>query len=242
MLVAPIWIEPLFNDFGPMKDKALEAKILSLAGRAGIEGGRVFEVNKSVDTTALNAYVTGFGSTQRIVLWDTTIAKLDEPELLSVMSHEMGHYALGHLWQSIVAICLMSLLTLWLAHRTAGALIRRFQHRFRFTELADVAALPLILLLVNVFGFAIAPFANAWSRHVEHEADRFGLELTRDGHAAGTAFVKLQVQNLAIPRPGPLYELWRASHPALGERVDFANDYKPWEKGEPLIYGKYFRP
>ncbi|MCI0662384.1 MAG: M48 family metalloprotease, partial [Acidobacteria bacterium] len=71
ILITPIWIDPLFNDFGQMKDKALEAKILNLAERAGIEGGRVFEVNKSVDTKALNAYVTGFGNTKRIVLWDT---------------------------------------------------------------------------------------------------------------------------------------------------------------------------
>jgi STE24 endopeptidase len=241
LLVSPVWVEPLFNDFGPMKDKALEAKILSLAERAGIEGGRVYEVNKSVDTTELNAYVTGFGGTKRIVLWDTTIARLDGPELLFVMAHEMGHYVLGHLWRSIVALCLMSLFTLWLAHRTAGSLIRRFKHRFGFEELADVAALPLIVLLLNVFGFASVPAANAYSRHIEHEADRFGLEITRDSHAAATAFVKLQVQNLAVPRPGMLWQLWRASHPVLGERVDFANDYKPWEKGEPLVYGKYFQ-
>ena len=74
-LVTPIWIDPLFNKFGPMKDKALEAQILALADRAGIEGGRVFEVDKSDDTKAVNAYVTGFGGTKRIVLWDTMIAR-----------------------------------------------------------------------------------------------------------------------------------------------------------------------
>ena len=84
-----------------MKDKALEAQILALADRAGIEGSRVYEVNKSVDTKTVNAYVTGFGSTKRIVLWDTMLAKLDEPEVLFVMGHEMGHYVLGHVWQLI---------------------------------------------------------------------------------------------------------------------------------------------
>src|SRR5678816_3119904 len=73
-LIQPIWIDPLFNKFGPMQDKALEAEILQLADRAGIEGGRVFEVAKSVDTKALNAYVNGFGDTKRIVLWDTTVS------------------------------------------------------------------------------------------------------------------------------------------------------------------------
>src|SRR5262249_24216302 len=101
ILVAPIWIEPLFNKFGPMKNKELEAKILTLATRAGIEGGRVYEVAKSEDTKTLNAYVTGLGVTKRIVLWDTTIAKLDEDELLFVMGHEMGHYVLSHDWKTI---------------------------------------------------------------------------------------------------------------------------------------------
>ena len=72
-LVAPVWIAPLFNQFEPMQDKALESRILALADRAGIEGSRVFQVNKSVDTKTLNAYVAGLFGTKRIVLWDTTI-------------------------------------------------------------------------------------------------------------------------------------------------------------------------
>src|SRR6185437_14394883 len=85
MIVEPIWIDPLFNKFGPMKDRALERSILALAERAGISGSRVFEVEKSVDTKAVNAYVTGVFGTKRIVLWDTLIAKLDPPEVLAVM-------------------------------------------------------------------------------------------------------------------------------------------------------------
>src|SRR6476660_3245477 len=124
-LIAPIWIAPLFNTFEPMKDKALEARILALADRAGIEGSRVFEVNKSVDTKTLNAYVAGVFNTKRIVLWDTTIARMDERELLFVMGHEMGHYALGHVWQEIVLSSLVLLLLLYLAYRTAGTVLAR---------------------------------------------------------------------------------------------------------------------
>ena len=92
VFIKPIWIDPLFNHFGPMKNKQLEQQILSLAKRAGIEHGRVFEVDMSQDTKTLNAYVTGFGSTARIVLWDTTLAKMKPDEILFVMGHEMGHY------------------------------------------------------------------------------------------------------------------------------------------------------
>jgi Zn-dependent protease with chaperone function len=241
ILIAPIWIEPLFNKFGPMNNKELEAKILALATRAGIEGGRVYEVAKSEDTKALNAYVTGLGVTKRIVLWDTTIAKLDEDELLFVMGHEMGHYVLGHIWKSILFFSLLIIVTLYAIHRTAGWLIEKYHRRFGFTELSDVASLPLIILLFSAYFLIIAPIALAFSRHNEHEADRFGLEITQNNRAAATAFVKLQQENLAVPRPNVLVKLWQASHPTLGDRIDFANDYRPWERGEPLLYGHLFK-
>ena len=241
LLVAPIWIAPLFNDFGPMKDKGLEKDILALADRAGIEGGRVFEVNKSVDTKAVNAYVSGFGETKRIVLWDTIVAKLDRRELLFVMGHEMGHYVLGHIPKTIAFVSLVILLTLYVAHRTAGWFLSRFRARIGFHSLADVAALPLLLLLTNAFGLVVAPSLMAFSRYQEHQSDRFGLEITRDNHAAATAFVKLQVENLGNPRPGLLYKLWRSSHPPVGERIDFCNTYRPWEQGKPGEFEHLFR-
>ena len=114
-----------------MKNKALEANILALAERSGIEGGRVYEVAKSEDTKVLNAYVTGFGNTKRIVLWDTTIAKLDEQELLFVMGHEMGHYVLGHVWKSILFFSAVIMATLFAIHKTAGWLIARYQAPLR---------------------------------------------------------------------------------------------------------------
>ena len=241
IVVAPIWIDPLFNDFGPMKDRGLEQQILALADRAGIDGGRVFEVDKSVDTKAVNAYVTGFLGTKRIVLWDTIIARLTTPELLTVMGHEMGHYVLGHVPKTVGFFAGLILATLYLAHRTASYFFRRHSRRMGFDSLADIAALPLLLLLTNMFSFLASPIALAYSRNHEHEADRFALEIMRDNHAFGTAFVKLQTENLGNPRPGLLYVLWRASHPPIGERIDFCNEYKPWEKGEPLRYEKLFK-
>jgi Zn-dependent protease with chaperone function len=237
LLITPTLIEPLFNKFGPMKDKALEAQILALADRAGIEGGRVYEVNKSVDTKTVNAYVTGLGGTQRIVLWDTILAKLSPPEVLFVMGHEMGHYVLGHTWQLVFLGTALSLFGAWVIHRTAGELIARYRARFGFAELADVASLPLMILLFSIVSLVLTPAILAFGRNVEHEADRFGLEITRDNHDCATAFVKLQQENLSVPRPGLLYKLWRSDHPPLGERIDFCNEYRPWETGAPLKYG-----
>jgi Zn-dependent protease with chaperone function len=103
-----------------------------------------------------------------------------------------------------------------------------------------VASLPLLVLLGGVVSFLATPLVLTFSRYQEHEADQFALELTRDNRAAATTFVRLQEENLNVPRPGLLYMLWRGSHPSLGERVDFANRYRPWETGEKLRYGSWF--
>jgi len=241
VLVQPVWIDPLFNKFGPMKDKTLEADILRLADRAGIEGSRVFEVAKSEDTKAVNAYVNGFGATKRIVLWDTIIAKLNRRQLLVVMGHEMGHYVLGHVWKQILILSALIVAALYAVHRASGWLLEKYRARFRFDELSDIASLPFIIALFGIASLVVTPVALAVSRHFEHEADRFGLEITRDNYAAATAFVTLQQENLGVPRPGPLFVWWRANHPPLGERIDFSNDYRPWEKNEPLVYGDRFK-
>jgi Zn-dependent protease with chaperone function len=240
-LIAPIAVDPLFNDFGPMKDERLEAKIDALARRAGIEGGKIFEVDKSRDTTTVNAYVTGLFSTKRIVLWDTLLAKLEDEEVLAVMGHEMGHYVLNHVAQGLLLSSVGTIFALYLIHRAANALIRRFGPRFGFDRLSDVASVPLILLLAQVTILLGSPVINAFSRHMEHEADRFALEITRDNHSAALGFVKLQEDNLSIPYPGWLSKIWRSTHPPIGERIDFCNSYRPWESGQPLRYGGLFR-
>jgi Zn-dependent protease with chaperone function len=229
LLVTPVFIAPLFNKFGPMKDKALEGEVLAVAARAGVDGARVYEVNKSVDTEKVNAYVTGVGSTKRIVLWDTLLARLTPRQTRFVVGHELGHYVLGHVWMNILISSALTLLGLYGVHRTGDVLLRAFGGRFGFSRISDVASMPLLMLLLSLFSFLIAPAALALSRYHEHEADRFGLELTHDNYAGATAFVALQQQNLAVPRPGLLYKLFRASHPPIGERVDFINGYRPCE-------------
>ena len=228
MLVMPVWIDPLYNTFGPMKDKAMERRILDLAARAGIEGSRVFEVEKSVDTKSINAYVTGVFGTKRIVLWDTLLARLDPSEVLVVMGHEMGHYVLGHVVRSIVLGSLVILAGLFFVDRVGRWLIARFSRRLGFDRLSDVASVPLVLMLIEVSSLFLSPVALAYSRYQEHEADRFALDLTHANHSAAMAFVKMQSENLSNPRPGPFYKIFRSSHPSIGERIDFCNAYHPW--------------
>lgn len=241
IFVQPIWIDPLFNHFGPMQDKKLEHDILHLASRAGIEHGRVFEVDMSHDTKMLNAYVVGFGSTSRIVLWDTTIQQMSPDEILFVMGHEMGHYVLHHIWWDMGYYAALSLVIFYLTYRIANHLVRRYHKRMGFKNLYNIASAPLLLFLISLLMLLTTPLSNYISRKIEHEADRFGLEITQNNKAAAEAFLTLQQENLANPRPGLLYKIWRSSHPALGERVDFCNSYCPWKRDEPLKYAEYFK-
>lgn len=239
--VKPIWIDPLFNHFGPMKNKQLEQQILSLASRAGIENGRVYEVDKSQDTKTLNAYVTGFGSSARIVLWDTTIARMKPDEIIFVMGHEMGHYVLNHVWWDMLYNAGLAFIMFYLIYRSANFLMRKYQKRFGFKQLYEIASLPLLLFLASLFILLTTPLSNYVSRYMEREADRFGLEITQNNQAAAEAFIVLQQQNLANPTPGPIYKMWRCTHPSLGDRIDFCNHYCPWREDLPLKYGKDFK-
>jgi Zn-dependent protease with chaperone function len=241
LLISPIWLDPLFNDFGPMQDRALESRILKLAQRAGIDGSTVYQVNKSVDTKTVNAYVTGIGATKRIVLWDTILAELEPDQVAFVVAHEMGHFVLHHVLELIVVAWILVTGSLYVVHLVAGRLLGRFSRRWGFDQLSDVASFPLLLLLGTAVSLLVTPVVLAFSRHQEHEADRFALELTRDSRAAATTFVRLQEENLSVPRPGMLYMLWRGSHPSLGDRVHFANRYRPWATGGKLRYGHMFR-
>ena len=239
--VMPIWIDPLFNAFGPMKNKALEAQILSLADRAGIDGSRVFEIDKSRDTKTVNAYVTGLFGSKRIVLWDTLLANQNDKEVLAVMGHEMGHFVLNHVAWGISLGAAGSLILLFLVDRLGRWSIARFGNRFGFDSLADIAALPLFIFLRAGLNLIGSPIQLAISRTMEHEADRFSLELTHTNHSAASAFAKLQRENLSNPRPGWLSVIFRSSHPPLGERIDFCNVYHPWTSGLSGRYDSLFR-
>jgi Zn-dependent protease with chaperone function len=240
MLVRPIWLDPLFDNFGRMQNARLEQRILGLAERAGIDGARVFEVNKSEDTNRVNAYVTGFGATKRIVLWDTLLAQLTPEQVVVVMGHEMGHYVLRHVVIGIVVYSALLTLGLGLIHLAASALLRRSGARLGLRGLHDPAALPLLLALAGAVLFALMPVALAFSRSQEHEADRFALEITRDNRGCAEAFIAMQTTNLGYPRPDAWVKWLRASHPPIGERVDFCNEYRPWERGEPPRYERLF--
>jgi STE24 endopeptidase len=233
VLAQPLIIDPLFNDFRPLQDASLRQALLDEASRAGIEHSRVYEVDKSKQTKEMNAYVTGIGPSARIVMWDTLLAKLDRDEIIAVMGHEMGHYVLKHLWQGISFGIAISFLGFLIAQRLFEWGLARWGTRWKIDSRADPAAIPWLLAVSSILAFLLSPVYSGYSRHIEHQSDVFGLELTHLNEAMASSFVKFAEDSKADPRPPRFIEWWRYSHPSLGRRIDFVLAYKPWEKGHP---------
>jgi STE24 endopeptidase len=244
---SPWIIDPLFNDFVPLdkNNPQLVSQIEKLTQRSGlsIPRSRMFEMNASEKTSELNAYVTGFGASKRIVVWDTTIQKTTTPETLFVVGHEMGHYVLNHVIYGLVLGAAGLLIVLYLIFLISGWTLRRFGPRWHIRELGDWAALPMIFLIISVVGFFAEPVGNTISRQIEHNADVYGLEVTHginpdSQEAAAHAFQVLGELSLVYPYPSRFVTLWYGNHPAIPDRVRFAHDYDPWGKGEAPKYVK----
>lgn len=226
IVIVPVVISPLFNDFESVKDKELESKLLTLASKAGIEGADVFQVNASKQSTKINAYVTGMFGSKRIVLYDTMIDNFTHDEILFVMGHEMGHYVMQHIWWGLLVAILFIMFSLWLMNKTIHRIINRFKDKFNFDSLGDVASLPLIMIFISVLSFVFQPITNGYSRYIEHESDIYGMDITDvDGETAAIAFDKLSVFNLSDPDPNPIIEFWFYDHPALKKRMAFVREY-----------------
>ena len=221
VVIVPIVVDPVFNKFEPLKDQVLKEKLLNEAARAGIEGSRVYQVDKSKQTTTMNAYVTGLGPTNRIVMWDTLLAKMNQDEVLAVMGHEMGHYVLHHLWKGTAATILGTFVILFFAQRIYDWGLPRW----RLTS-GDPASLPWLLVIISTISFLGSPIQNGISRYMEHEADVFGLELTQLNEATASSFVKFAEDSKVNPNPHPFIEFWRYSHPSLARRIEFVLHYK----------------
>ncbi|HEY2499589.1 MAG TPA: M48 family metallopeptidase [Candidatus Angelobacter sp.] len=247
IFLAPIIIDPLFNDFEPL-DKSnpqLVDAIERVTQRGGLQipRDRMFLMKASEKVTTLNAYVTGFGPSKRVVVWDTTIKNATTPETLFVFGHEMGHYVLNHIAIGIAATAVGLFVGLYLLYLIANWVFPRFQQRWQMRELSDWAAVPMLLLIFSLMSLISEPIGNTFSRHLEHNADVYGLEVTHginpnSQEAAAHAFQVLGELSLSYPYPSKFYVFWYADHPPIRDRVQFAHNYDPWDKGEQPKYVK----
>jgi Zn-dependent protease with chaperone function len=167
---------------------------------------------------------------------------METDEILFVMAHEMGHYRLAHIWKGVLYTTAASFLLLFLAALLMRRAVARFGGRWGFTELHDIASVPLFMVVVTLLSFVGDPVSNYASRTMEHEADTFALEVTHTNDAGARAFLKLGSQNRSNPEPPVALKVMQYSHPPLIERIRFALDYRPWEEGRPnRFYAKVSR-
>jgi Zn-dependent protease with chaperone function len=247
VVIEPIVIDPLFNKFEPLDahNPQLVDAIRKVTHRGGLEipRERMFLMKASEKVTTLNAYVTGFGPSKRVVVWDTTIQKTSTPETLFVFGHEMGHYVLNHVVIGLVAGAIGLHIGLYLVYLVSRWSLRRFGQSWQINEMGDWAVLPMIFLIFGILGFFATPIGSGFSRRLEHNADIYGLEVTNginanSQEAAAHAFQVLGELSLSYPYPNRFLVWWYADHPPIADRVRFAHEYDPWSKGESPKYVK----
>jgi len=226
MFLQPVVIDPLYNDFYPLKNKELETKILTLAEKANIPAQHVFEVNMADKTNALNAYVSGIGSNARIVLWDTTLNRLNDNQILFIMAHEMCHYVEKHIYFGIAGYLLVSLLGLYLTYRLMNWAIRRFGKELKLEDAGDIRSLPLFFMIISMLLFAASPLTNLASRYEETRADKYAIEMTKNPEAAITSFQELTRSGLSEVNPPLLVKIFRYTHPSMLDRISMLEDYE----------------
>jgi len=245
--LSPLLIDPLYNKFEPLStaNPALVAQMEQVAKHGGIDipPERMFLMKASAKTTTLNAYVTGFGSSKRVVIWDTLLKKATPDEISLIAGHEMGHYVLGHILRGVAASFAGILLAFFVGFHIFQFLLRRFGARWRIPSQEDWAAVVIMFLVMTVISFFAEPIGNTFSRSMEHDADVFGQEVVHgivaDPQGAGQASFQLLGENQVVnPNPSAFIEFWTDSHPSIPFRAAFAKHYDPWAPGaEP----KYFK-
>ena len=238
--IEPWVIDPMFNKFEPLqqKDPGLVASLGTMVQHAGqnIPPQRMFWMEAGRKTTDLNAYVTGIGASKRIVVWDTTIAKMNNQQIIFAAGHEMGHYVLYHIPKLLTFFALLLLVFFYAGYRSVGSVLRKYQDKWGVRSLEDWASLPVLMLLLTIFSFVASPVGSAVSRHYEHQADQYGLEVTHgltpdSNQVAAQAFQILGEVGLSDPSPNPVQVFLFYDHPSVPDRVRYCLSYDPWAEG-----------
>jgi STE24 endopeptidase len=245
VFLEPVLVDPLFNKFEPLQqhDPALVQQLERVVARSGVSlpPERMYFMRASSKVTDLNAYVTGFGPSKRLVLWDTTIAAATPDELAGIFGHELGHYALHHIVLGLLFSAVVILAGFFVGQRVAQSMLLRFGARWGIRSQHDWAFLAVLLLVLNALTFLSEPIDNAVSRAMEHAADVYGQEaihgiVADPQRTTQQGFQRLGETSVDDPTPHPFVEFWSYSHPSIARRAAFAAAYDPWTEGRHLKY------
>ncbi len=245
VFIQPMLIDPLYNKFTPLapKQPQLVAEIEKVTQHGGliIPRDRMYEMDASSKVTTLNAYVTGIGASKRVVVWDNTSRELTIPQTLYVFGHEMGHYVLDHIWKGLAFTLVVMFIAYYIAARFGRWMINRWGSRWSIRSLDDYASVPALLLVVSLFLLVTGPILSGYSRHLEHQADIYGLEVIHgivpnEQQVAAQCFQALGENSYDYPNASRLLIFWTYDHPPIPDRLQFVLGYDPWSKGDQPKY------
>ncbi|WP_426166303.1 M48 family metallopeptidase [Sandarakinorhabdus sp. DWP1-3-1] len=232
IMLAPLFIEPLFNKYTPLPASPVRDAVLAMARANGVPATNVYLVDASRQSKRISANVAGLGGTTRIALNDN-LMRQPADEVRAVLGHEIGHYVLNHVVKLIVTLTVILAIGFFIASRVLPALLARFGARWGVTEVADPAILPVLLLVATVLGLLLTPLMNTLVRTNEIEADLYGLNAARAPDAFARTAIKLS-QYRKI-EPSPLEEAIFFDHPSGHTRVLTAMRWKAEHLGQPDV-------
>lgn len=214
--LAPVLLDPLFNDYTPLDDGDVRREVLALASAANVKVGQVLSVDASRRTTAANAYVAGLGPTKRVVLFDTLLERSQRDELRVVVAHELAHVRFRDVPRAVAFAALVAPASALAVQRLSWALAPR--------QAGTAGALPALALAASLLSAPVGALSSRLSRAVERRADRFSLELTGAPEAFVSFERRVALQNVADVDP-PRWRAWLASHPPTLERIAMARSW-----------------
>lgn len=226
LLLAPILIEPLFNDYKPVPPGEVRDALVVMAKEAGVPPERIFVYDGSRQSNNFTANVAGLGGSARIAISDVAFKGASLDEVKAVTGHEIGHYVLGHVWRGVIVISVLAVVFFFLADRLYPRFARAFGSR---AALADPVGLPILLFIVGVLGLFAQPVMNTLSRMDETESDMYSLKTVGLPDALASALVK--TAEYRDPRPGALQEILFYTHPSVERRVRRAMEWKAAQGG-----------
>jgi STE24 endopeptidase len=221
ILLAPIFIEPLFNKYEPIPPGQVRDAVVSMAQRAGIPPNKVYMFNGSRQSNNFTANAGGVGSTARVAISDVAFKNASLDEVRAVTGHEIGHYVLKHTWYGILFYTVAAMILFFIADRTFNWFARLFGSNATLPEPRGIAVL---LFMVSLFGLLTLPIFNTFSRMIETQADAYSLRTENRPDALASSLVK--TAEYRYPRPNPVEEVVFYDHPSVERRVHTAMEWK----------------
>ena len=224
VVIAPVFIFPLFNKFTKLEDPRIKGPILSLARANGIPATDIYVFDASRQSDRVSANVSGFGGTTRISLNDNLLRRCSLPAIEATMGHEMGHYVLNHLFKGLVLNGVVLVFMFAVLNWLLNASLARWGEAWGIRGITDLAILPLAALLLAVFSFLLTPVNNTITRTMEYEADLYGINASQQPD--GEAEVDLMLGEYRKLDPGPVEEFIFFDHPSGRTRITAAMRWK----------------